>query len=52
MGAIVGPVGDEYWRYLAAPFVYDDMGYLFVIGLALAIFLPEVERRLGIVPRR
>ena len=50
MGAIIGPIGDEYWRYFAAPFVYDDMGYLFVIGLALAIFLPEVERRLGIVP--
>ena len=49
-GAIVGPVGDEYWRYLAAPFVYDDLGYLFAIGLALAIFLPEVERRLGTVP--
>jgi membrane associated rhomboid family serine protease len=50
MGAIVGDVGSEYWRYLAAPFVYDDLGYLFAIGLALAIFLPEVERRLGRVP--
>ena len=34
----------------AAPFVYDDLGYLFVIGLALAIFLPAVERRLGTIP--
>jgi len=50
VGAIVGPVGGEYWRYVAAPFVYDDLGYLFAIGLALAIFLPEVERRLGTVP--
>jgi membrane associated rhomboid family serine protease len=50
LGAIVGPVGDEPWRYLAAPFVYDDTGYLFAIGLALAIFLPGVERRLGLVP--
>jgi membrane associated rhomboid family serine protease len=50
MGAIVGDVGGEYWRYFAAPFVYDDLGYLFAIGLALAIFLPAVERRLGLVP--
>ena len=50
LGAIVGPIGDEYWRYAAAPFVYDDLGYLFCIGLALAIFLPGVERRIGIVP--
>ena len=44
---IVGPVGDEWWRYLAAPFVYDDVGYLFACGLALAIFLPPIERRVG-----
>jgi membrane associated rhomboid family serine protease len=50
LGAIIGPVGDEWWRYLAAPFVYDDLGYLFAIGLALAIFLPGLERRLGMVP--
>ena len=50
LGAIVGPVGDEWWRYLAAPFVYDDVGYLFACGLALAIFLPAVERRVGSVP--
>ncbi len=47
LGAIVGPVGDQWWRYLAAPFVYDDVGYLFVCALALAIFLPPVERRVG-----
>ena len=50
LGAIVGPVGDEWWRYLAAPFVYDDVGYLFACGLALAIFLPGIERRVGPVP--
>ncbi len=47
LGAIVGPVGDEFWRYFAAPFVYDDIGYLFACGLAIAIFLPPVERRVG-----
>ena len=49
VGAIVGPVGAEWWRYLAAPFVYDDLGYLFVAGVALAIFVPPLERRLGTV---
>ncbi len=43
VGAIVGPVGDEWWRYFAAPFVYDNVGYLFACGLAIAIFLPGVE---------
>jgi membrane associated rhomboid family serine protease len=49
-GAIVGTVGSEWWRYLAAPFVYDDLGYLFVTAVALAIFVPSLERRLGTVP--
>ena len=47
VGAIVGPVGSDWWRYLAAPWVYDDLGYLFVCGLAMAIFLPPLERRMG-----
>jgi membrane associated rhomboid family serine protease len=50
LGAIIGPVGDDWWRYLAAPFVYDDIGYLFVVGLALAIFLTGVEQRIGTIP--
>ncbi|MFL5870682.1 MAG: rhomboid family intramembrane serine protease [Solirubrobacterales bacterium] len=47
LGAIVGPVGSQWWRYLAAPFVYDDVGYLFACCLALALFLPGIERRIG-----
>ncbi len=50
VGAIVGPVGDDWWRYLAAPFVYDNVGYLFACGLGIAIFLPALERRIGAVP--
>jgi membrane associated rhomboid family serine protease len=49
LGAIAGPVGDEWWRYFAAPFVYDNVGYLFACGLAIAIFLPAIERRVGSV---
>jgi membrane associated rhomboid family serine protease/predicted RNA-binding Zn-ribbon protein involved in translation (DUF1610 family) len=50
VGAIVGSVGSEWWRYFAAPFVYDDLGYLFVVGVALAVFVPPLERRLGTIP--
>jgi membrane associated rhomboid family serine protease len=48
-GAIVGPVGSEVWRYLTAPFVYEDLGALIVIGAAIAIFGSALERRLGSV---
>jgi membrane associated rhomboid family serine protease len=47
LGAIVGPVGDEWWRYLAAPFAYPDVPYLFACALGIAIFGSGVERRLG-----
>jgi membrane associated rhomboid family serine protease/DNA-directed RNA polymerase subunit RPC12/RpoP len=50
LGAIVGPVDSEWWRYFAAPFVYDDIGYLFACGLAIAIFVPGLESRLGAIP--
>jgi membrane associated rhomboid family serine protease len=49
LGAIVGPDEDEWWRYLAAPFVYPDMGYLFVCAVGIAIFGIAVEMRLGLV---
>ena len=47
VGAIDAPFTDAWWQYLAAPFVYDQIGYLFVIGLAMALFVPGLERRLG-----
>ncbi len=49
LGAFGPFAGDEAWRYLAAPFVYDDLGYLFVCCLAMAIFLPPIERRIGMI---
>ena len=49
IGGIAGPVGSEWWRYLTAPFAYIDLGYLFVVGLALVLFGPGLERRLGSV---
>jgi membrane associated rhomboid family serine protease len=49
LGALVGPVGNDWWRYLAAPFIYPDLGYLFVVCCGIAIFGIPVERRLGVV---
>jgi len=50
LGAAFVPLaGGEWWRALTAPFVYSDVGYLFVVALALAIFAIGVERRLGTV---
>lgn len=48
-GALIVPVETEWWRFLTAPFAYSDVGYLFAIGLALAIFAPGIERRIGSV---
>lgn len=49
VGALFGPAGDEPWRYLTAPFVYDDVGYVVVVGMAIWIFGGSIERRLGTV---
>ena len=50
LGAIIGPVQSDWWRYLAAPFIYPDIGYLFVASCGIAIFGLAVERRLGLAP--
>lgn len=46
-GAMIGPVGAEWWRYVASPFVYDDVGYLFAVAVAVVLFGSALERRLG-----
>src|SRR4249919_831211 len=50
LGGIVGPVGGDWWRYLVAPFIYPDIGYLFVASIGIAIFGIAVEQRLGTIP--
>jgi membrane associated rhomboid family serine protease len=50
LGGILGPVGGDWWRYLAAPFIYPDIGYLFVASVGIAIFGIQVEQRLGTIP--
>jgi membrane associated rhomboid family serine protease len=49
-GGLIVPIGDQWWRYLTAPFAYIDVGYLFVVAVGLAIFATGVERRLGSAP--
>jgi membrane associated rhomboid family serine protease len=49
-GGILVPLQEEWWRYFTAPFAYLDLGFLFIVALALAIFSTGVERRLGTVP--
>jgi membrane associated rhomboid family serine protease len=47
IGGLTVPLDGEWWRLLTAPFVYVDVGYLFVVSVGLAIFGLGVERRLG-----
>ncbi len=46
-GGLIIPFDGEWWRYLTASFAYVDVGYLFVVAIALAIFGAGLERRLG-----
>jgi membrane associated rhomboid family serine protease/DNA-directed RNA polymerase subunit RPC12/RpoP len=50
LGGVIVPVNGEWWRFLTAPFAYNDVGYLFVVAVALAIFAIGLERRLGSTP--
>ncbi len=49
-GGLLVPLESQWWRFLTAPFVYVDVGYLFVVAVALAIFATGLERRLGSLP--
>jgi membrane associated rhomboid family serine protease len=46
-GGLIIPIADQWWRVLTASFAYVDVGYLFVVAVALAIFGVGLERRLG-----
>jgi membrane associated rhomboid family serine protease len=47
LGGIFGPLGGDWWRLVAAQFNYDNVGYLFAVGVTLAIFGSSFERRYG-----
>jgi membrane associated rhomboid family serine protease len=48
-GAVVDPIDGEYWRLVAAPFVYDTSGafYAFIVLVAVGVFGSLLERRFG-----
>jgi membrane associated rhomboid family serine protease len=47
LGAVIGPLDGDWWRLVASPFVYENVGYLFAVGVATAIFGSSIERRYG-----
>jgi membrane associated rhomboid family serine protease len=47
LGAVIGPLDGDWWRLIAAQFVYENVGYLFAVGVATAIFGTSLERRYG-----
>jgi len=47
LGAVIGPLDGDWWRLVAAQFVYENVGYLFVVAVAAAIFGTSLERRYG-----
>jgi len=49
-GGVIVPLNEEWWRLITAPFAYLSVGYLFAVGLAVALFGPGLERRFGAVP--
>ena len=47
LGAIVGPLDGDWWRLSRRQFIYENVGYLFAVGVAVAIFGSSLERRYG-----
>jgi membrane associated rhomboid family serine protease len=47
LGAVIGPLDGDWWRLVASQFVYENVGYLFVVAVAAAIFGTSLERRYG-----
>jgi membrane associated rhomboid family serine protease len=45
LGGIFGPLNGDWWRLGTSQFNYDNVGYLFAVGVALAIFGTSLERR-------
>jgi membrane associated rhomboid family serine protease len=51
LGYLVVPIGEDVWRFFAAPFLFaDQIGYAFVTLVAVGIFGTLVERRFGPLP--
>ena len=47
LGAVYGPLEGDWWRLVAAPFVYNNGGYEFVCLVSVGVFGTALERRYG-----
>jgi membrane associated rhomboid family serine protease len=45
LGALIGPLDGEWWRLVTTQFNYENVGYMFAVAVALAIFGTSLERR-------
>ena len=47
LGALLFPIDGDWWRIVATPFLYDNLGYAFIALTAIGIFGMHLERRFG-----
>jgi membrane associated rhomboid family serine protease len=47
LGAMIGPLDQDWWRLGATQFVYENVGYMLAVGIAIAIFGSSLEGRYG-----
>ena len=47
LGAVYGPVDNDWWRLVASPFLHENLGYQLIALVAAAIFGTHLERRFG-----
>jgi membrane associated rhomboid family serine protease len=50
LGGILLGSYEEVWRYFAAPFLHENLGYAFVTLVAVGVFGTLIERRFGALP--
>jgi membrane associated rhomboid family serine protease len=47
LGAVIGPLDNDWWRLGAAQFNYENVGYLLAVAIAVAVFGSSLESRYG-----
>ena len=47
LGAVIGPIDGDWWRAFTTQFVYENVGYLLAVAVAVAIFGSSLEGRYG-----
>ncbi|GAC1325011.1 MAG: hypothetical protein NVSMB25_23060 [Thermoleophilaceae bacterium] len=49
LGGVLGPIGNDWWRVLATPFVVQNAFSTFITLAAVGVFGAHIERRFGAV---